>query len=177
MTFNNSAAGYTLSAGSGGSLTLNNSSGTGGSQLSVLAGSHSITAPVTIAGGSLTVIESNNARLLIAGNISDDNGMESLALNGDGSGQLVLSGTNTYGGGTFVEAGTLIVTNPSAIADGTSLTVGNVSAFMAPVVPSPNGSSARATESVPEPGTLMILTVAVCGAALGQCLRSRRRKQ
>ena len=37
---------------------------------------------------------------------------------------MVLTGTNTYSGGTVVSAGTLILANSSAIADGTGLTVG-----------------------------------------------------
>ena len=45
--------------------------------------------------------------------------------------------TNGYTGGTTVSNGTLILTNNEALADGTSLTVGNASAFApAPVVPS-----------------------------------------
>ncbi len=66
LTFNNGTAGYTLSASSGGMLTLNNSGGTG-SQIFVLAGTHSITAPLQIAAGNLTVTESNGGRLAISG--------------------------------------------------------------------------------------------------------------
>ena len=124
LVFNNSAAGYTIDPGSGGTLILNSASNPAGSQVLVVAGNHTITAPVTIAGGSLTISESNGSSLLMAGNINDDNGAESLTLNGDGSGQLLLSGTNSYGGGTNVEAGTLIVTDPASLPDGGSLNVG-----------------------------------------------------
>ena len=35
-----------------------------------------------------------------------------------------MSGTNSYSGGTIVDAGTLVATTSSAIPDGTSLTIG-----------------------------------------------------
>jgi autotransporter-associated beta strand protein len=69
-----------------------------------------------------------------------------------GNGTLVLSGTDTYTGGTIVAQGTLIVQNAKAIADGTSLTVGNALAFPAPVVPA---------SAVPEPGTWAILAAGI----------------
>jgi autotransporter-associated beta strand protein/uncharacterized repeat protein (TIGR03803 family) len=152
LTFNNGTAGYTLSAGSGGTLILNNSGGTG-SQIVVLAGSHSITAPVEIADGNLSVAESGHDRLIISGNISDDNGAESLALYGDGSGVLVLSGTNTYGGRTIVEDGKLVSTSPAALPVGGSLIVGAeaVSIF------APLAAAAQSPTAVPEPSTLALL--------------------
>ena len=65
-----------------------------------------------ISGGSLAVAISNNGTLGISGNISDDNGRESLTLaSADGTGQLILSGSNSYGGGTIVQSGTLIAEN------------------------------------------------------------------
>ena len=69
--------------------------------------------------------ESNHSSLSITGNISDDNNSESLTLNGDGTGRLVLSGTNSYGGGTVVLDGTLVATSAYALPTGTSLTVGS----------------------------------------------------
>ena len=71
---------------------------------------------IYLGGGTLTV--TNNGSTTFAGNISDGGGASSgsggsLLL--AGSGKLVLTGTNTYAGGTFVEGnGTLIVTNRSA---------------------------------------------------------------
>ena len=66
---------------------------------------------------------------------------------------MVLSGTNTYRGGTIVGAGTLIATNSEALPDGSSLIVGNASFFpsYAPVIP------AAAALPVPEPGTMALL--------------------
>lgn len=161
LTFNNGTASYTLSAGSGGILTLDNSGGTG-SQILVLAGTHSITAPVEIADGNLTVTEESNSRLSISGNISDDNGRESLTLDGVGSGVLILSGTNSYGGGTIVEAGSLVVTNPAALPVDGSLTVGSSAAtYFGPIVPSPD--SAGPPAPVPEPNTFVLIAIAAMG--------------
>ena len=85
-------------------------------------------------------------------------------------GQLTLSGTNTFTGGTTVTACTLIATNSQALADGSSLTVGNALAFTpAPVVPAASAGVA----AVPEPGTLLLLSAALSAAAM--LSRSRRR--
>ena len=45
------------------------------------------------------------------------------ALTLNGGGKLILSGTNSYGGGTVVNAGTLVVTNKDSLPDGSRLTV------------------------------------------------------
>ena len=118
------STGYTLS---GSTLTLNDS---GTSTVTVLSGMHAISAPVEIAGGSLAVVVSSSGVLGISGNVSDDGDQRSLTLAGDGSGQLILSGSNNYGGGTTVGAGTLIVNNSAALPDGSSLTVGAGGTFV-----------------------------------------------
>jgi autotransporter-associated beta strand protein len=94
-----------------------------------------------------------------AGTISD--GAGTIALHQTGTGTLVLSGTNAYSGGTFVDNGTLIATNAGAIADGTSLTVGDASAFPAATVPSSEaaGTAAPPIAPVPEPGTLVLMSI------------------
>ncbi len=72
---------------------------------------------------------------------------------------MVLSGSNTYTGGTTVYSGTLIVASNVAIQDGTDLSVGaDLSAFGA-VIPSQAGGAtpAMAAAPVPEPGTLVLL--------------------
>jgi fibronectin-binding autotransporter adhesin len=155
-----STSNYTLN---GGTLTMYNSS-TGTSTMAVAGGRQSIASAVYIAGGGLDISLTGSGSLAISGDISDDNGQEPLTLGGDGSGRLVLSGTNTYGGGTYITAGTLILESATALADGSSLTVGQgASAIFAPAGP----ALAPAT-AVPEPGTLVLLGMAgIIAAAAG----------
>ena len=113
MSFSNTN--YTLTGS--GSLTMNGGSGT--ATVTVSGGTQTIASAVQIAGGNLVVAASNSGVLNISGNISDDGNRRSLTLTGDGSGQLILSGTNnTYGGGTYVDEGTLYVQNTGAIPAG-----------------------------------------------------------
>jgi autotransporter-associated beta strand protein len=82
-----------------------------------------------------------------------------------GSGTLILAGSNIYTGGTIVEAGMLIANNSEAIPNGTNLTVG-ASAL------SIYGTSA-APAAVPEPGTLVLLSIGAIALA-GYAWRRRR---
>jgi fibronectin-binding autotransporter adhesin len=92
---------------------------------------------------------------LISGDIIDSFGGASLTKTGAGT--LILSGSNSYQGGTIVDAGTLIVDSPASLADGSSLTVGQgAAAIFSPAGPSPAGVAA-----VPEPGTIMLLLTAL----------------
>jgi autotransporter-associated beta strand protein len=97
----------------------------------------------------------------------------SLVLNASGS--LTLSGDNTYGGDTVVNTGTLIVRNSNALPNGSSLTVRAGGTFI--FDPSTAGSPAMASTiaAVPEPGTLVLLIVGVCGAAVYRRAWSRRK--
>jgi autotransporter-associated beta strand protein len=115
---------------------------------------------VLLGSGALTVGDPTNT--LFDGKISGLGG----SLIKQGTGELILSGVNTYTGGTTVDAGTLAITSNSAIADGTSLTVGaggtfifDPSAALAPVT-----SSGAAVAAVPEPGTLALL---IAGLVVG----------
>jgi autotransporter-associated beta strand protein len=105
-----------------------------------------------------------------------DGGAASLALTMAGSGSLTLTGSNTYTGGTTVNNGTLIVTNNGAIADGTSLAVGDpslLSLLPAAVVPAPV-AAAPAVAAVPEPGALLLAAFGVVGTAVYRRLRRAR---
>jgi autotransporter-associated beta strand protein len=107
----------------------------------------------------------------ISGNISESGGSQSLTLTGDGSGQLILSGSNTYSGGTIVNDGTLVVDSPSSLLEGSTLLVGlNAASIFAPASPpSPAGASA-----VPEPSTMALFGAGAIGLA---CYGWRRRKR
>ena len=148
------ASSYTISAGSAGVLTLGTSAG---ASIAVVSGTNSISAPIVLA-GSLAVSTSSGASLQL-GNISQGTTV-SAALSLSGDGQLILSGTDSYTGGTTVNSGTLYVTNSSALADGTSLTVAAGGVFIF----DPSAAAAHslavspgAIAAVPEPGTMALL--------------------
>ena len=101
--------------GSGGTLQL-----ASGATLTVAANSAAtISAPVAL-GGNATLSPDAGSKLTISGGVSGAG--ESLTV--DNSGTVVLGGADSYTGGTTVSAGTLILTNSSAIAANTGLTVG-----------------------------------------------------
>ncbi len=94
-------------------------------------------------------------------------GPGALALVMSGAGEQVLSGENTYTGGTFVLDGTLVVTSDEGLLDGSSLTVGNPAAFFGTAAPAEAAAGAAATVPVPEPGTLVL--IAAGGALILGC--------
>ena len=164
--------GYTLSPGTGGTLTLGTSAG---AWITVASGSHSISAPLVLT-DSLDVGISTGAVLDLSGSVVEATGV-SAALSLSGDGQLILSGTNDYTGRTTVYGGTLHVTNSSALPDGTSLAVGAGGVFIFDPLVFAAQSLAVLQDSaaaVPEPGTLGLLTaVGVCFVA-ANFLRRRR---
>jgi autotransporter-associated beta strand protein len=164
------STGYTLAAGSGGTLTLSNSGAATSADILVLSGSHGISAPVVLA-ENLTIVPSAGTTLDISGAISQSAAGKALEL--DGPGTLVLSGSDTYSGGTVVLAGTLIATAPAALLDGSKLSVGNdLSAFPGAVSAGAPVTSV-AVSPVPEPGTLALL---VAGLVIGFGVWRRRKR-
>jgi autotransporter-associated beta strand protein len=126
----------------------------------------------TLSGGSLTLAKTgtDSPEIAVIDGTTQTISSEILGTQGllkSGSGTLVLSGTNSFTGGTTVADGTLVLNASEALADGTSLTVGDASAFLAPVVPPP----AAPVSPVPEPGTLGLL------AAAGLLLAVYRRRK
>jgi autotransporter-associated beta strand protein len=136
------------------------------------AGATTVTLSGAVAPASVTVTGTNSFMFTGSGSISGSTG---LTLNGPGS--LTLSGTNTYTGGTTVNGGTLIVTNYMAIADGTSLAVGDPSrlTLLSADVPSPSAASQFAP--VPEPGTSLLAVAAAITATGLVCKQGLRRTQ
>ena len=116
MTFN-SATSYTIAAGSGGAIQLNN--GESDATLTVAGGSDTISAPLVL-GSNVTVLPAASSKLIISGGVSG----AGKSLTVDGPGTVVLRGANSYTGGTTVSVGTLFLADSSAIAANTSLTVG-----------------------------------------------------
>ncbi len=172
LVFNVSGSGYTLAQGTGGSLTLGT---TAGGSISVLSGTHNISAPVVLAGG-LAVSTTGGGVLDLSGSVIEATpGSGAITLN---SGELILSGTGSYTGGTTVNSGAVLyLTSPTGITNNTNLTVAGGGTFIydpsVQAAPAANvgtsaASPAGAVAAVPEPGTLALLAaglVVVIGAA------------
>ena len=117
LSFGPNALNYDIESSGSGALHLNDASSN--ATITVSAGSQTIAAPLAL-DSSVLVAPASGSRLAISGPISGTG--SSLTLGGLGT--LVLSGANSYNGGTTVSAGTLILSNSSAIAAYTNLTVG-----------------------------------------------------
>ncbi|NDC75124.1 PEP-CTERM sorting domain-containing protein [bacterium] len=95
----NSANGYTIAAGSGGTLSLN--SGVSQASIIVTSGSHTISAPVALASNTVASTDSGTG-LTISGQISGNS-----SLTKSGTGSLDLDSSNTYSGGTTITGGSV----------------------------------------------------------------------
>jgi autotransporter-associated beta strand protein/uncharacterized repeat protein (TIGR03803 family) len=111
--------GLSFSTTGGGSYTLSRSAGDTTSTLTLTStganaaltnngGNHTIAVPV-ILGSNLSVSATPGSNLTVSGAISESNPGTSVTLTGNG--QLILAGSNTYTGGTVVEAGILVAAN------------------------------------------------------------------
>ena len=148
-------AGYTLSQGTGGELTLGTSSA--GASIAVLSGSQTDLRPVVLA-GNLAVNVSAEAVLDLSGSISQA-AETTASLSLSGGGELILSGTSDYSGGTTIEGGTLYATNSRALPDGTSLMIGADGVFLFDPSPAAAPAVAAAVAAVPEPSGLLLLAI------------------
>jgi autotransporter-associated beta strand protein len=126
LTFNSGTNSYTIAQGSGGTLTIGD--GASPRTVSVVAGDHTISAPVSLAG----ITSANPAAftsLTISGQVS---GTGSLVK--DGPGTVNLSAANTYTGNTTINAGRLAISNAAALGDasiGTAIAGGDTTANLA----------------------------------------------
>ena len=115
---------------SGQGIRLGNNGGTPTYTVNAAAGGSTISSPVilvntNVSGPATFYVGSGPAGsgLLISGGIRDFSSLPGLPLVKTGPGIMTLSGTDTYTGGTTVEAGTLIVNSSAALPNGTNLTV------------------------------------------------------
>ena len=180
----NSATAFTLAAGlsGNGSLTMDNAA-----SIIVTGGSQTIAANVALA-GSLTIAPTAGSTLTISGSVNEiTTGTGVVALTDAGT--LILSGSNNFSN-MVVTNGTLVLTNNEALAAGSSLTIGDASAFAG----GPGGANAGAISSglnepladhaymvpapsitpVPEPGTLVLV---MAGVVAGLTTWRRRRNR
>jgi autotransporter-associated beta strand protein len=135
ITFDNSTTSYTIAQGTGGSVTLQAS---GQATVSVLAGTHAISAPVGLLSNTSFSIAAGSS-LTVSGDISGDG-----SLTESGGGVLRLTGANSDAGGTTVLSGKLIVIGADSLADGSSLMIGNPNYFTA-VTPAASTTAAAAS--------------------------------
>jgi autotransporter-associated beta strand protein len=143
-----------------------------------IVGAGQLLAPVSIAEATLDTPDSTDV-LTSSGDISGAG-----PLTKTGAGLLILSGDNSYNGGTDVVGGTLEIASSAALPEGSSLTIGAGGAspfdLAAAQVAAVNGqtfagSPGAAVAAVPEPGTLTLVGLAGIVAA-GVPWRRRRKR-
>jgi autotransporter-associated beta strand protein len=154
--------GCTLSGSGSDALTFSNTSNNATAQISVADGTHYINAPVILASNLVVTSTSSTPWTLSFGTASSikDNGAGLSLTMSASKGTLILSGSDSYSGGTFVEAGTLKITSAYALPSRANLTIGaNASSRFgaAQQATTPAGDA----QSAPEPGTLALLTAAI----------------
>ena len=145
-------ASYAISPSNGSALTLANT--TGSATISNSGGSQTIAAPI-IMGSNLSVSSSPGSALTISGGISESSTGTSLSLSGGG--ELVLSGTDSYTGGTTISDGTLAITAASALSSSGLATISNGGEL---VLGSGAGIGALLTASLPADSGRVALTAA-----------------
>jgi len=196
-----SGSGSLVVSGSGDVILSGNNSFSGGTTISggelTVANTAALPGPITFSGGLLQFTSAAkpdySAKIVnSASPISIDTNGQTVTF-GDGvgssntgglvkigNGGLVLSGTNSYTGGTTVEAGTLYLTGTDSILPGSPLTVlegGTVIFDPSAILLSPvtAGAVTSPISSVPEPGTLALLVAATAVGCIA--VRGGRRRR
>jgi fibronectin-binding autotransporter adhesin len=119
----NSAFAYTISAGTGGTLMLGNSSS--GAAITSYSGNQTISAPIVLNSTTFVNAVARGATITLSGNISGPGGLATADPGAYGStpSNIILSGSNTYSGGTNVSAGNLTLGSATALPAGSALTL------------------------------------------------------
>jgi autotransporter-associated beta strand protein len=132
LRFNAAAAGYTLSADPGLALRLNNTAfGTSSAIVGAhILGTNIITAPIVLGGAAASTQAFNmigGGTTSIAGNISEFNAAIKLRLEGQSTGVMRLSGSNSFTGGLILNGGKLLLdyaSNATVVNTANPLTLG-----------------------------------------------------
>ena len=160
----------------------------GGSAVTIAASglnqTGAITAGLPSQPGELLVEQNSTANACISASVTDNgDAAYPVAFSKAGMGTLILSGSNSYTGGTYVVSGVLEINNGNAIPAGTGLIVGAGGTFVFdPTVSGASSNSALSagferlgsTTVVPEPGVLVLLAAAICSAAIYRGFRLPR---
>ncbi len=112
LSFNNPNQSYTVASGTGGSLIFDN--GSTSARLAGSAGTHTISAPVTLNSNLFATISAGS--VTIGGVISEGSAGKSITM--DGAGTLVLGVANSYTGGTNLNGGVLQINTNQSLGTG-----------------------------------------------------------
>ena len=112
LSFNNAANAFTLAAGAGANITLDNGAGT--AFVTDSAGSHTIQAPLTLTANGATFTVTGAGDTLTASGVIGGSGA---GLAKGGVGTLALTGTNTYTGGTVINTGKVQINSADSLGD------------------------------------------------------------
>ncbi len=168
ITANSStAASYTLSSSNNAVLTLGSvATGTSAAiNYTPASGSFTIDAPIVLGAAANSTqsvnVNSDNGTVIINGPISSTN---LVTLQKSGTGRLVLTGANSYTGGTLVSAGTLALSGSGNLGTGT-LTLASTGTLDISAI---SGSSYSLTQTVNASGTVNATgkTLSVASSAL-----------
>ncbi len=125
MSFSN-ANSYTI-ASTGGILTFDN--GASMATVTDYGGAHIISAPVVLNSNTNVTVVNHGDTVTISGNISGAGALSTDDLGGGGAfplAEVILSGNNSYSGGTVVDSGNLQLGSSMALPTGTALTLSAV---------------------------------------------------
>ncbi len=124
ITFNSTNP-YTITPGTGGVLRLDN--GSSQAVITSYSGSQTIAAPLVLNSNTAVTAASHGDVITLSGNISGAGSLTSFDLGGGGSqfapSNVVLSGSNSYTGGTFVDGGNLTLGSATALPVNSALTL------------------------------------------------------
>jgi hypothetical protein len=116
---------YTLSANANGTLNLNSGSTSNNAQIVLLSGSHTIAAPLVLTSNTSISLAEHGEVLTISGNVSGSGSISVMNQAGLGANYsaVVLSGSNTYTGGTNIITGNVQLASAGALPAGSVLSL------------------------------------------------------